>query len=154
MCFYLSILEEELIRFIHYHLLRQRLHSCLWKHYLCKHHKGMPLLQWFVSVWFGFVSKKKGQHLNSSLFSSCTSKKKVHHLPWEVQNRKANSQVSQNGSKVKQTEFYRNTLTMTEGFNNAAYLKNCMPSSCRYESYLCPQLKAQDMHWHTTWDSS
>lgn len=76
-------------------------------------------------------------------YSAAVPKK---NLPWEVPNRKANTQVSKKRSKVKQTEVYRNMLTMTEGFNNAQYLKNCIASSCRYESYLCPQLKAQVKH--------
>lgn len=70
----------------------------------------------------------------------------------------SSQQESQQLSFPQQTQSKANrslkdVLTMTEGFNKEEYLKNCTASSCRYESSLCPQLKAQVKHWHTAWNS-
>lgn len=89
----------------------------------------------YTAPYTAAVPKKKKQ----------TTKQTTHHLPWEVHNKKENTKVSQNRSKVKQTEVYRNMLTVTEEFIMQNIFKIVQEALAEIKAS-CPQLKAQVKH--------
>lgn len=85
---------------------------------------------------FGFVFFLRKRDSIQFPNSEAVTRKKKHHLPWEVHNRKANNQSFPEQIQSKANKFMENTLAATGGFENTEYLKNCIASSCRHRSCL------------------